>query len=126
MNFKRSCLQFCLSSVKKIGKIFNPLKINVSGLSICNLLLVLIIGFFQVAVRSSRPEVFCKKDVFKNFVKFAGTCFCCSLFFQHSQRLDEILRLSIAICSVFTLLNSFFQKYLSLNTNGNHSISKLI
>ena len=32
--------------------------------------------------RSSRPEVFCKKDVFKNFAKFTGKHLCQSLFFN--------------------------------------------
>ena len=32
--------------------------------------------------RSSRPEVFCKKDVFRNFAKFAGKHLCQSLFFD--------------------------------------------
>ena len=30
--------------------------------------------------RSSRPEVFCKKDVLRNFVKFTGKHLCLSLF----------------------------------------------
>ena len=32
--------------------------------------------------RSSRPEVFCKKGVLKNFAKFTGKHFCQSLFFN--------------------------------------------
>ena len=32
--------------------------------------------------RSSRPEVFCKKDVFRNFAKFTGKHLCQSLFFS--------------------------------------------
>ena len=32
--------------------------------------------------RSSRPEVFCKKGVHKNFTKFAGKSQCQSLFFN--------------------------------------------
>ena len=31
--------------------------------------------------RCSRPEVFNKKDVLKNFTKFTGKHLCCSLFF---------------------------------------------
>ena len=31
--------------------------------------------------RSSRPEVFCKKGVLKNFAKFTGKHLCQSLFF---------------------------------------------
>ena len=32
--------------------------------------------------RSSRPEVFCKKDVLRNFVKFTGKHLCQSIFFN--------------------------------------------
>ena len=32
--------------------------------------------------RSSSPEVLCKKDVVKNFVKFIGKHLCLSLFFN--------------------------------------------
>ena len=32
--------------------------------------------------RSSRPEVFCKKSVLRNFVKFTGEYLCQSLFFN--------------------------------------------
>ena len=32
--------------------------------------------------RSSRPEVFCKKGVFRNFKKFTGKRLCQSLFFN--------------------------------------------
>ena len=35
-----------------------------------------------VIVRSSRPEVFCKKDVLKNFAKFTGKHLCQRLFFN--------------------------------------------
>ena len=36
--------------------------------------------------RSSRPEVFCKKDVFKNFAKFTGKHLCQSFFFNRVFR----------------------------------------
>ena len=32
--------------------------------------------------RSSRPEVFCKKDALRNFTKFTGKHLCQSLFFN--------------------------------------------
>ena len=35
---------------------------------------------FHLSVKSSRPEVFCKKDVLTNFAKFTGKHFCQSLF----------------------------------------------
>ena len=36
----------------------------------------------SLSVRSNRPEVFCKKDVLKNFIKFTGKHLCQSLFFN--------------------------------------------
>ena len=33
-------------------------------------------------LRSSRPEVFCKKDVLRNFAKFIGKLLCQDLFFN--------------------------------------------
>ena len=33
-------------------------------------------------LRSSRPEVFCKKGVLRNFTKFTGKHLCPSLFFN--------------------------------------------
>ena len=46
--------------------------------------------------RSSRPEVFCKKGVFKNFTKFTGKHLCQSLYFNiklqafHPTKVDQI------------------------------------
>ena len=37
---------------------------------------------FSAAFRNSRPEVFCKKGVFRNFAKFTGNHLCQSLFFN--------------------------------------------
>ena len=38
--------------------------------------------FEIVNLRSSRPDVFCRKDVLKNFAKFTGKYLCQSLFFN--------------------------------------------
>ena len=38
----------------------------------------------DIPVRSSRPEVFCKKGVLRNFVKFTGKHLCQSLFFKET------------------------------------------
>ena len=35
-----------------------------------------------IIIRSSRPEVFCKKGVFRNFAKFTGKHMCQRLFFN--------------------------------------------
>ena len=37
---------------------------------------------FSAKFRSSRPDVFCKKGIFKNFAKFTGKHLCQSLFFN--------------------------------------------
>ena len=39
-------------------------------------------GHANVSYRSSRPEVFCKKGVLRNFTKFTGKHLCQSLFFN--------------------------------------------
>ena len=38
--------------------------------------------YCSVCYRSSRPEVFCKKGVLRNFAKFTGKHLCQSLFFK--------------------------------------------
>ena len=38
--------------------------------------------FVWILFRSSRPEVFCKKDVPRNFAKVTGKQLCQSLFFN--------------------------------------------
>ena len=41
------------------------------------------IEYFKISLdRSSRPKVFCKKDVLRNFEKFTGKGLCQSLFFN--------------------------------------------
>ena len=47
-----------------------------------NTLSVLLNFFMNSASRSSRPEVFCKKDVLRNFTKFTAKHLCQSLFFN--------------------------------------------
>ena len=37
---------------------------------------------YSAISRSSRPEVFCKKDVFRNFTKFTGKHLCQGAFFN--------------------------------------------
>ena len=65
-------------------------------------------------LRSSRPEVFCKKDVLKHFAKFRGKQLCRILFFYKiAGRLLQVCRKEIAahvfpykICEIFK--NIFF------------------
>ena len=40
----------------------------------------------ELLPRSSRPEVFCKKDILRNFTKFTGKHLCQSLFFNKAAR----------------------------------------
>ena len=42
----------------------------------------ILLSLSQNTSRSSRPEVFCKKDVLRNFAKFTGKHLCQSLFFN--------------------------------------------
>ena len=44
-------------------------------------------------IRSSRPELFCKKGVLKNFAKFTGKHQCQSLFFTKVEVLRPATRL---------------------------------
>ena len=48
--------------------------------------------------RSSRPEVFCRKDVLRNFAKLTEKHLCQSLFFNEAAGLGEISK------------NTFFNK----------------
>ena len=45
-------------------------------------------GHETITNRSSRPEVFCEKDVLRNFVKFTGRHLCQSLFFNKACNLE--------------------------------------
>ena len=44
--------------------------------------IVLAINLLKVLVRSSRPDVFCKNDVLRNFAKFTGKHMFLRLFFN--------------------------------------------
>ena len=48
-------------------------------------------------IRSSRPDVFCKKGVLKNFAKFAGKHLCQSLFIK-KETLTQVF--SCEICKI--------------------------
>ena len=50
----------------------------------------------QKRVRSSRPEVFCKKAVLKNFAKFAG---------QHPHRASLLIKLQTEACDFISSLD---------------------
>ena len=68
-----------------------------------------------VWVRSSRPEVFCKKDVLGNFTKFIGKDLCQSLFFN---KVTEHLRwLLLSSGSYFCQIDSRYSEECMLRTN---------
>ena len=58
--------------------------------------------------RSSRPDVFCKKGVFRNFTKFTGKYLCQSLFFNKVAGLRSEKRrcYSKAVCQSFSFSSS--------------------
>ena len=56
-------------------------------------------------VRSSRPEVFCKKNVLKNFAKFTGERLGQSLFFNKKETLAQAF--SCEFCEIFKKLMFF-------------------
>ena len=55
---------------------------NENTRAICDVLSQSTLSSFHTLLRSSRPEVFCKKGVLKNFEKFTGKHLCHSLFFN--------------------------------------------
>ena len=64
---------------------------------------------FSYSERSSRPEVFCTKDILKNFTKFTGKHLCQSLFFN---KVADIRPFSCGFCKIFR--NTFFTEHLQL------------
>ena len=50
------------------------------------------VNFFLIEFRSSRPEMFCRKGVLKNFAKFTGNHLCRSLFFNEDLRPATLLK----------------------------------
>ena len=59
--------------------------------------------------RSSRPKVFCKKDVLKNFTKFTGKHFCQSLFFNKAAGKKRLRRMCFPVNFVRFLRTPFLQ-----------------
>ena len=63
--------------------------------------------------RSSRPEVFCKKDVVRNFAKFTGKHLCQSLFFNKVAGLS----LSLNFIKKETLAQVFSCEFCEISNN---------
>ena len=53
-------------------------------------------GHETITNRSSRPEVFCEKDVLRNFVKFTGRHLCQSLFLNKVEVLCNFIKETLA------------------------------
>ena len=80
--------------------------------------------------RSSRPEVFCKKGVFRNFTKFTGKQLCQSLFCNKvaglRQKTDFIKKqtpVQVFSCEFWEILkNIFFYRTPLVAASGNNSV----
>ena len=59
----------------------------------------------QINYRSSRPDVFCKKGVLRNFAKYTGKHLCQSLFFNKEALAQGF---SCEFCEIFK--NNFFYR----------------
>ena len=60
----------------------------------------------KISYRSSRPEVFCKKGVLRNFSKFTGKHLCQRLFFFKKESLAQVF--SCEFCQISK--NIFFYR----------------
>ena len=63
--------------------------------------------------RSSRPEVFCRKYVLENFVKFTGKHLCCSLFLNKVAVLhiwSHLIKKSLMENFIFRVVAAFCSK----------------
>ena len=60
--------------------LFTKLNISLSWERRCSWCLQLVIFIFLLLFRSSRPKVFCKRGVLKNFANFTGRHLCQNLF----------------------------------------------
>ena len=65
--------------------------------SVC---LFTLLFFLHAFVRSSRPEVLCKKGVLRNFGKFIEKHMCQKLFFNKKESLSQVF--FCEFCEIFT------------------------
>ena len=78
-------------------------------------LLILRYQLLLTKLRGSRPEVFCKKGVLRNFAKFTGKELCRSLFFNKVAGLRPatlLKRDSGTSVFLWILWNTFFKEHL--------------
>ena len=87
-----------------VGKLLTNC-LSVFGLFVVRLSYVcmLLVEIYQKCVqlfRSSRLEVFCKKDVLRNFTKFTGIHLCQSLFLNKVKKKDLAQVFSCEFCKI--------------------------
>ena len=68
------------------------------------------------SIRSSRPEVFCKKSVLRNFTKFTGKHLCQSLFVFSPKTCNYIKKETLAQCLLLKFVK-FLRTPLLQNTS---------
>ena len=96
------------------------------GVTYLLLLLLLIYQQLFFCFTSSRPEVFCKKGVLRNFAKITGNQPCQSLFFKEVADLRpgfplnfcEISKNTFSYRTLMVALSAVWLKYLNLRNNG--------
>ena len=79
------------------------------------------IGFYILySLRSSRPEVFCRKSVLRNFAKFTGKHLCQSFLFIKKETMEQLF--SCEFCEISkrkdTLWNFSFRAFHEIQFQG--------
>ena len=73
--------------------------------------------------RSSRPEVFCEKGVFRNFAKFTGKHLCQSLFFKAYNFIKKETLAQVFFCEFCRISkNTFFYRTLPVAASVSRNI----
>ena len=73
-------------------------------------------------IRSSRPEVFCRKGVLRNFAKFTGKHLCQRLNFIKKETLAQVF--SCELCKIFK--NAFFTEQLRTTASIEIKVTSLL
>ena len=80
-------------------------------------------GFYILcSLRSSRPEVFCRKSVLRNFAKFTGKHLCQSFLFIKKETMEQLF--SCEFCEISkgkdTLWNFSFRAFHEIQFQGHY------
>ena len=81
-NFIKIKLRHGCSPVNLLHIFRTPFPKNTSGWLLLIVVLKIVSHLLMLKVRSSLPDVFCKKGALRNFAKFTGKHLCQSLFFN--------------------------------------------